>query len=495
VRIATNFGAGVAHSVATMAIGLAVVPFYIRYLGVEAYGLIGFSITLQGLLQLLDLGLSTAISREVARGVAGGGLPKTRDLLHSLASIYWLMALCIGTAFAFAAYPIAAGWLNGGAMGVATLTNVVLMIGLFIACRWPSGLYTGALTGAERLALASLLGTAYAIVANVGAVLVLAFYSPTIEAYFIWQAAAALGYTLAMRAAAWRTLGGRSGATFNGPALKSIARFALGMSGVAATATVFMQLDKVILVKLVSLTDFGYYMLATVAASILYALVRPLFNVMYPRFSALVAAGETEKLGALYRTATGLFTLFWFPGALGLALCAEPLLLLWTGDSEIAARAAPLLALLAIGNALHGVMYFPYALQLAYGLSRLPLQINVLLMVFQLPLIVILATTFGAVGAALAWMVLHLFYIALGTWLTHRRLLPGLGTAWLARDVAVPLAVSAAIGFGCVQVQALAFESVAIQLVVGGGAALLAMLLSAALSPYTRANFKAALAA
>ena len=46
---------------------VALVPLYIRVLGIEAYGLIGFFTTLQAVFALLDLGLSTTLNRETAR--------------------------------------------------------------------------------------------------------------------------------------------------------------------------------------------------------------------------------------------------------------------------------------------------------------------------------------------------------------------------------------------------------------------------------------------
>ena len=49
------------------AIGLVFVPVYIRFLGIESYGLLGLYAALQGLASVLDLGLTTTINRELAR--------------------------------------------------------------------------------------------------------------------------------------------------------------------------------------------------------------------------------------------------------------------------------------------------------------------------------------------------------------------------------------------------------------------------------------------
>ena len=68
-------------------LGLAFIPLYIKYLGVEAYGLIGIFAILQAWLGLLDMGMKPALGREMARftggavdaqclGLRGGGVAR-----------------------------------------------------------------------------------------------------------------------------------------------------------------------------------------------------------------------------------------------------------------------------------------------------------------------------------------------------------------------------------------------------------------------------------
>ena len=56
------------------------------------------------------------------------------------------------------------------------------------------------------------------------------------------------------------------------------------------------------------------------------------------------------------------------------------------------------LSLLAIGTCLNGLMVLPYALQLAYGWTRLALYINLVAVAVLAPLIYFLAIHFGAPG-------------------------------------------------------------------------------------------------
>ena len=483
MRLSGNLLAGLANSIWSALIGLAVVPFYLKYLGIEAYGLIGFFVTTQALLSLLDMGLAPTINREVARYSASGNLLEAGKLLHTLAIVYWSMAGAIALLILVLAPLIAEYWLRSKQLSPQSISHAVMLMGLVVACRWPIGLYQGALIGAQRLAVSSSVSITMATLGNLGAVLVLAFVSPTIEAFFIWQAGIGLVYAVTMRWAAWRVLGRLKRLRFDVDELKRIWRFSVGMSGIALSATVLTQLDKVILSKMLGLEEFGHYVLATVVVSGLYVLILPMFNAIFPRLTTLVVAGDTGKLTDLYRLGTRMLATVLFPIAMVLVVFAEDLIRIWVGNPDIASSVAPLISLLAIGSALHGVMFFPYALQLAYGMTRLPLMINALLMIVLIPLIIFFALTYGALGGAIAWLLFHALYMLLGTWLTHRHLLKGLGMIWLTQDVGIPFVLSFLAGFtGHYVIQNSEYSSY-IKLMFGGGLALTAVLFSIAMLP------------
>ena len=487
MRLGRNLLAGLASSVWTALVSLAVVPFYLKYLGIEAYGLIGFLVITQSLLQLLDLGLAPTINREIARYSAVGNIRASGSLLHTLSVIYWGMAGVIALVVVALAPLISRYWLRAENIPVATVNHAVMLMALIIAFRWPVGLYQGALMGAQRIVILSIVSSAVVTFGSLGAVGILAFVSPTVQALFFWHIGVAAVYVFVMRSMAWRVVGRTEGIRFDLDSLRQVWRFSAGMSVVTLSALVFTQLDKVILSKILSLPEFGHYMLATVVASGLYVLVTPFFNAVYPRISVLVANGETEKLADVYRLSTRLLGAVLFPIAMVLAIFSEDIVQMWIGDPDIARSVAPLITLLTIGSALHGVMHLPFALQLAYGMTRLPLIINGVLMVILAPLIVVLTFLYGGLGAAIAWLVLHVLYVMLGAWLTHRRLLIGMATKWLIQDVGIPLVISLLVvmaGFYAM----IGWEPlILVKVVYLGGLASTSLLLSVAASSQLRA--------
>ncbi len=488
MALSRNLLAGLINSIWTAVIGLAVVPFYLKYLGIEAYGLVGFFSMMQALFQILDLGLAPTMNREVARHSAVGKLSDSGQLLHTLAVIYWGIGAIIALSVFVAAPFIARDWLHPKNLSPKVVAQAVALMGLIVACRWPIALYLGTIMGAQRLIVSSRINMAIVAIGNVGAACVLAFASSTIMAYFFWQAAVALVHLLIIRRAAWRIIGKSTNTNFNLDALRRVWGFSAGMIGVTLSALVFTQLDKVLLSRILGLEAFGEYTLANVMVNSLTLLTLPLFNAVYPRFSVLAASGNTEGLIALYRLGTRLLATVLFPIAMLLTVFGEEMVGLWTGNWGTAVQVAPLIALLAMGSALHGVMHFPYALQLAFGVTRLPIIINGIMMVVMIPLTSFLATAYGAVGGAMAWLILHVMYLLLGTWLTHRHLLVGIGIKWMLHDVGISLALTFLIGIAAKYAIKDSNHSVYVKLACGGALALLTMLISLALSPSLRST-------
>ncbi len=443
MNLRRNVAIAIANSVCTAVLTLLAIPFYLRYLGMESYGLVGFYATTQALLQLLDAGLGPGVNREMAQASASGGIERARNLLLTLARVYWLVALAIAATLLLASPAIAQHWLNARELAPETLRNAVALMGLVIACRWPSGLYQAAVLGMHRVATSSTINMLAVLASTAGAILVLAFVSATIEAFFAWQAIVALGQALAMRAAAWHYVGREGAGSFDLRAVARIWRFSAGMGGIAVASVLLVQMDKVLLSRMLTLESFAHYALAAVLASGLYVLLTPVFNVVFPRMSSMVARGEGAALLEFHKTGTRLLASFLFPIAIAFACAAPDLVRLWTGDAAIAARVGPLVSLLVLGTSLNGIMHFPYALQLAHGRSSLALTITVLLAICLLPLIVLLTSRYGAIGSAAAWLTLNVIYLLFGTWMTHRVLYPGAATGWLLHDVLVPLLVSA----------------------------------------------------
>jgi len=438
MRLGKNIIASVSNSLWSALLSLAVVPVYIKLLGMESFGLIGFFATLQSMLLILDLGLAPTINREVARCYAKGQLNKAAKLLSTLSVLYWCAAIVILLLIFFLAPLIATYWLSPRELDKESLVSALSLMGVVIAVRSPIGLYQGALTGAQRLSMSSYLNIVMISFANLGAIAFLYFVSPTIEAFFLWQGLVATLHVIILHRLAWHVIGAKPKRRFDIEEIRRVWGFVASVGLAAGTGLLFSQLDKVIISKTMSLDSFGEYAVAKIVVGALYIAVIPVFQAVYARMSMLVAADDEEPVRQLYYTGTYILAAVIFPLAFTLVFFSEPLVGLWTQDAALAKAIAPVVALLALGTTLHGIMHFPYALQLAYARSDIALKANLVLMVVTVPVTATLAFRYGLMGGATAWLVLQSLYLLLGTMWTHQALLKGQGLHWLTHSALVP---------------------------------------------------------
>jgi O-antigen/teichoic acid export membrane protein len=424
---------------------LAFIPLYIKYLGIEAYGLIGIFAILQSSLTLLDLGMKPALGREMARFTAGAHDSQSiRDLLRSIE----VVGIIVSIAIAIGVWR-ASGWLTSDWLATKTLSNNVVSgafsaMGVLIALRFIEDIYVSCIVGLQRQVIESTVSCGMAIARGLGAVCVLAWVSPTVKAFFIWQGILSLATVPVLASVVYRTLpSGSRRARFSWPALTGIWRFAGGIMAISLLALSLTQVDKILLSRLLPLKSFAYYALAGTLAGALYMLAGPVSAAFYPQFTALTTLGDSEKLNRTYHQAAQLATIVMGSAAIVLIVFAGVVLRLWTGNPDLAENVSHLLQVMTFGTLLNGLMGIPYQMQLAHGWTGLTIRINTAAVAVLVPAIFYVAPRYGAIGAAWIWVALNVGYLIIGIFLMHRRLLQSEKWHWYGQDVALPLAAAA----------------------------------------------------
>lgn len=424
--------------------GLAFIPLYIRFMGVEAYGLIGIFATLQAMFVILDTGITATLCREMARlSALPGREQEMRNLVRSLEIIYWCAAIFIGMAVMAISPFIAHYWVKASQLSPQTIGQALLIMGFAMALQWPSSFYSGGLMGLQKQVLLNAINIGISTLRGVGAVLILWLISPTIQAFFSWQIIISVINTCLLSFFLWHRLPlAEKRATFQKQLLTGIWRFAAGMSGISILSTILTQLDKIILSKMLTLEMFGYYTLAGVFAMSLYRLIGPVFSAVYPRFTQLVSLANQDGLKKLYHESCQFMSVLILPVSVVVAMFSYEIMLLWTQNQLTAEKSHTLVSILICGTALNGLMNIPYGLQLAHRWTRLALSANLIAIIMLAPMIVFMTFQYGALGAASLWVILNGGYVFVSIHFMHKRLLPREKWSWYWHDVSLPLIAS-----------------------------------------------------
>lgn len=425
----------------TALMGLAFIPLYIEYVGIEAFGLIGLFGVLQAWLSLLDMGMTPTLNREMARFTAGAhSATNIRDLLRSIEIVVLCIATLMGLGIWAASGWLASDWLRAENLPIDTVAQTFAIMGSVTALRFVEGIYRSAIVGLQRQVLYNAVNSTLATLRGLGAIGILMWISATIEAFFIWQGIVSL-FTLGVLAVVTYSAlpNAERGGRFSISALLSIGKFASGTMGITFLALLLTQADKILLSKLLTLSEYGYYSLVTVVAGALYMLAGPITQAWFPRLSELRANNQQAELITKYHQGAQLVSVFMGSAAIIMIVFAEPILQLWTNDPELARRIATLLSLLALGNLLNGLMWIPYQTQLAHGWTSLGIRINAVSVAAIVPAILWATPRYGAEGAAWVWVSLNAGYVLIGIHFMYRKILTDEKWRWYGQDVLQPL--------------------------------------------------------
>jgi hypothetical protein len=206
--------------------GLAFIPLYIKYLGIEAYGLIGLFAVLQSWLTLLDMGMTPTLGREMARFTGGGkSIESIRDLLRSIEVVAFIVAFLIAGSIFFGANWIAVNWLKSDSISAVTVANAFVVMGIVTALRFVEGIYRSAIIGMQRQILFNIINAGMATIRGLGAVIILKWVSPTIQVFFLWQGGLSILTLLLLGVATYKSLPkGERGGRFSYGEIKADSR-------------------------------------------------------------------------------------------------------------------------------------------------------------------------------------------------------------------------------------------------------------------------------
>ena len=436
-------------------IGIIMVPMYVKYMGAEAYGLVGFFAMLQAWFQLLDVGLTPTMSREASRyrGGATDAL-SLRRLLRALEGIFIVVALLGATAIVAGADSITRQWLKVQQLPQDEVSHAIMLMAFIIALRWICSLYRGAISGFERLVWLNGFNSAIATARFVFVIPLFILVGTSPIHFFAYQLVIAIVELVVLVAQTYHLLPklDEKGRTpWQWQPLQDVLKFSLSVAFTGSVWVLVTQTDKLILSNLLLLSDYAYFTLAVLVSGGILVISTPISGALLPRMTRLNAEQDEVGLIRLYRNATQLVGMAAIPAALVLAFFPEQVLWAWTGDAVAASKAAPVLTLYAFGNGLLVLAAFPYYLQFAKGDLKLHMIGNAVFVVIFIPLLIWAVNGYGMVGAGYAWIIANLLPFVVWLPIVHRRFVKGLHRKWLLIDVLPIALLPTALAFGLQQ--------------------------------------------
>ena len=179
------------------------IPFYIRFLNPDAFGVISYAATLQAFLMLSDLGISATLKRELA---SAAPMKDKRDLFVSIERIFGIIIGFITIIFTIILPLYTDNVLNRGSLGFDETANALRLMVPLITGQLFFSLYFGALWGMGKTVEANIFQILFSIFKNGGVIVAMYFLSQNMTTFLEYQIIVTIIFILLIRFFAYKSL-------------------------------------------------------------------------------------------------------------------------------------------------------------------------------------------------------------------------------------------------------------------------------------------------
>ncbi|TAM59934.1 MAG: hypothetical protein EPN49_10170 [Rhodanobacter sp.] len=485
-RLRSNLSANLLGTGLSSVIALLSAPLIFRWLGADAYGLIGIYLLLQGLMPLFDLGITPGLARAVAwhRGAGAGGQVLT--LVRLAERPMWLFSLVFAVGLFALSGVIAHYWLVSAQLPVTTIRLAIMLMGAALAFRMLAGLQKAALMAIEHQVQTNVVQSIAVLARTLGALAIALGTHTGVRGFFVVQVPVSLIEWWVYRRFLSKALP-HAPVPVARDELRQHVRFALGVAGLAALWLLTSQVDKLSLSRILPLAEYGAYSLGVHIASAIIIATGPIQAAVLPRLTRLIAAGEVSQSRLLYGMATAMTVALAFGLTVGICMAGNLVTALMRPAVMLDIRPMQIAVAYALGNCAIAIIGLSYQLQNAHGRLRLHAAGTIAQAVVQIPILVWVASTGSALTTALVFTVMNWLFVILWMPVVHARFLPSGHLLWLRRDLLPPLLLSGTVGFLLVRMMSYEPHSI----VLSGASAALGMVVTVAVALLSHADIRA----
>ena len=388
-----------------LVVALATVPFLVRELGPERFGIVALAWTLAGYFALFDLGLGRAVTKLGSEALADANAPQ----LHSLLRSALLVQVCFGglaaLVIALAAAPIASMLRVSPAL-FAEARDSFRIIAFAIPAILIANTYRGALEAAARFDIVNVLRTplsaALYAVSLAGALI---GFGPVGIACLIalTRIIGAVLFAVACRHA----LRLHPAEAAKKGAWRPLLRFGSWVSVTSVLMPLTGYLDRFLVGAFVSVSAVAFYAAPYELASKLLFVPGSISAVLLPSLSQAFRLGDDEAARTQSSNSFLWSSCALFSCAVLLMTLAGPLLTLWLG-ADYAGNSTTAFRFLLLAVYLNGLTMLPFTFIESAGRPDLIAKYHLIELPIYLAFTIPLIRLSGIEGAALAWAVRNL---------------------------------------------------------------------------------------
>lgn len=381
------------------------VPLYVKYLGIESYGVVSIYALLLGLISFIDSGLSATIIKEFSEF-------SDRNFKYSLLKIiegyYLKISILLVLSLMLLSPLFVEKWLNANYINTDEMIFIFRLIVIGVILQLFSSIYYGALFGLNNQIEANSANFIWNLIKPVGIVLFFYFYDASLTAFFVWTIFCNLTYLLFLRFLTYKKLSGELPLKKEFKILpKRIQQFLLSMVFIALISSINSQIDKLLISSIFSIKEFGFYSIASTLSQLPVLICVPFVATFFPllvKFKDSVDAWKIYYKMSVVLTSTALVL------ATVLIVFTDQILELWLGEQFFSNGNNDLVKitrLLTIGSLFLALQILPFNFLVSKGLTKYTLRQGFLQILIGIPLLLWMTNRLGLIGAGIPWIIIN----------------------------------------------------------------------------------------
>ena len=407
---------GVLGNLAVFISNLLLVPIYINYLGLSAFGIISIVSTIMALFVILDAGLGVAVAREVSlkRNGLNGEIFVT-NLLKTLEAIYLISSLIIAITLIVFADFISRKLLPGEPAIEGNHVYSIRLIALIIFFKWPFNLYQNMLLGFGKIKLINSVKIGISVIQILISVLIIVLLDLGLNYVLLMMVGLNFFGLMVYSILTWKNIQfKRTLPKIDLGILSILKKHVLTASLFSIIGVLYMNTDKLFITKYCGLDNFGIYSIVSTMGLALLQVIYPMTSALFKEYSFALSKDKHVLAEYQFKRIYQFATIISFTFLSIILVFYRDLILIWTNKNILVNELSNIGIPFFIGMlfySLHNILIIPMIIK--SDLFKLNLLYSVAWIVSLIGYSLILPKSSSLLGASIIFccsnIVLYIF--------------------------------------------------------------------------------------
>ncbi len=421
--IARNTILNFAGQLIPLVIAVFSLPFIIKQLGTDSFGLLSLALATIGYFIFFDFGLGRATTKFVAEFKNKNQDSDAANIIWLSIGLHLLLGIVSGLLLVWISPLLIHRFLNIPPDLIDVARQVFVFLALTVPCVILAGVLRASLAAVQRFDLINAVKIPTTSLNYLIPVIIL-LLGQGLHEIFLYILITRIFSTIIYFVLCLRifpALKTKAHITF--PQLQKLLLFGGWVAVSNFLGPVFTYLDRFLIGAILTLSAVSYYTAPYDTVTRVWILPVSLTLTLYPAFSAYQTDDQKEYPNTLFLYSVKYLSIIMVPLMVTIIFFAPEILKIWLGQ-DFAVNSSTVLQVLALGVLFNSTARIPYSLLQGIGRPDLPAKFHLLQLPLYLGLMWFFIKHFGIAGAALAWTLRILLDTALLFWASHHLLKP-----------------------------------------------------------------------